>query len=77
MEKELKEEKEEYFKNIRKQIRNFEGQKSLLEELRKNPLVDLRLTPLKQSEGEIYKKGVDVLLAIDLVHLARTLVMKK
>lgn len=68
--REFEEEKERYYKDIRKQERNFEGQKKLLQELEDNSLIDLRLTPLKQRKGEVYQKGVDVLLATDLIHLA-------
>jgi uncharacterized LabA/DUF88 family protein len=70
--KELEQEKDYYVRNKRKQIRNFEGQRKLFKELENYLLIDLRLTPLKQSKGEIYQKGVDVLLAIDLVNLAHT-----
>jgi len=66
-------EKRNMYQNyIEKQKRNFDGQKNLLVELENNPLIDLRPTPLKQSEGKIYQKGVDVLFATDLVHLAHT-----
>lgn len=40
--------------------------------MKDDSFIDLRTTPLKQSEGEIYQKGVDVLLATDLVNLAHT-----
>lgn len=70
--KELMEKREAYIKNIEKQERNFEGQKELFKEIEKNPLTEIRATPLKQSKGEVYQKGVDVLLATDLVHLAHT-----
>ncbi len=70
--RDLEEKKNSYFRYIKKQERNFEGQRILFEELKGNPLIDIRLTPLKQSEGEIYQKGVDVLIATDLVHLAHT-----
>ena len=70
--KDLENEKDNYFKNIRKQERNFEGQKKLLKEINDNPFMEVRETPLKQKEGEIYQKGVDVLLATDLIHLAHT-----
>lgn len=68
--KELEKQKEEYLSYLEKQKRNFGGQKELLKELQGNPLIDVRNTPLKQKEGEVYQKGVDVLLATDLVHLA-------
>lgn len=67
---ELEKEKQGYFSYISKQKRNFEGQKELFEKLNGNAFIELRPTPLKQREGEIYQKGVDVLLATDLVHLA-------
>ncbi len=70
--KELEEKKGSYFHYIAKQKRNFEGQKELFEKLKDNSLIELRTTPLKQSEAEIYQKGVDVLLATDLVNLAHT-----
>jgi len=70
--KAFEEKKQEYFSYIAKQKRNFEGQKELFEKLKNNSLIDLKSTPLKQKEGEIYQKGVDVLMAIDLVNLAHT-----
>jgi len=70
--KELEEKKKNYFHYIFKQKRNFEGQKKLFENLKGNSFIELRTTPLKQREGEIHQKGVDVLLAIDLVNLAHT-----
>lgn len=63
-------EKGEYISYLQKQERNFEGQKKLFEELGKNPLIEIKPLQLKQREGEVYQKGIDVLLAIDLVHLA-------
>lgn len=68
--KELEKKQKDYFYYVAKQKRNFEGQKKLFEDLRDNPLIELRPTPLKQREGKVYQKGTDVLLAIDLVHLA-------
>ena len=70
--KQLEREKQKYFKYIEKQKRHFEGQKELILELQNNPLIEIKPTPLKQKEGEVYQKGVDVLLATDLVHLAHT-----
>jgi len=70
--KDLIKEKEEYYRKIKKQNRNLEGQKKLFNKLESSPLIDIKSTPLKQSEGKIYQKGVDVLLATDLVHLAHT-----
>ena len=70
--KELEKKKESYFHYMAKQIRNFEGQKKLFENLKDNSFIELRTTPLKQSEAEVYQKGIDVLLATDLVNLAHT-----
>ena len=70
--KELEEKKKSYFHYISKQKRNFEGQKKLFENLKGNSFIELKTTPLKQREAEIHQKGVDVLLAIDLVNLAHT-----
>jgi uncharacterized LabA/DUF88 family protein len=68
--KQLEDKKQEYFSYLAKQKRNFEGQRSMFEEIQDNSLIELRSTPLKQREGEVYQKGVDVLLATDLVNLA-------
>lgn len=68
----LEKEKQKYFNYLEKQKRNFEGQKGMMTELENNSLVDLKPTPLKQKKGEVYQKGVDVLLATDLIHLAHT-----
>ena len=46
--------------------------KKLFENLKGNSFIELKTTPLKQREAEIHQKGVDVLLAIDLVNLAHT-----
>ncbi len=70
--KQLEYKKKEYLFYIDKQKRNFEGQKKLFEELENNSFIDIRSTPLKQSKGEVYQKGVDVLMATDLIHLAHT-----
>jgi uncharacterized LabA/DUF88 family protein len=69
---ELEREKEIYLRALDKQLRNFEGQKRMIEDLEGNTLIDLKMTLLKQKGGEIYQKGVDVLLATDLVNLAHT-----
>jgi len=66
----LENEKQKYFSYITRQKRQFEGQKKLFENLKNNPLTEIKSMPLKQGDGEIHQKGVDVLLAIDLVHLA-------
>ncbi len=60
----------EYLGKIDKQKRNFSGQKIFFEKLDKNPLIELRTTPLKQADGEIYQKGVDGKIVTDLVNLA-------
>jgi uncharacterized LabA/DUF88 family protein len=69
---EFERKKQKYFSYIAKQKRNFEGQKELFAELESNSFIELKCTPLKQSEGEVYQKGVDVLMATDLVNLAHT-----
>ena len=66
----LEEEKQKCFSYVERQKRQFEGQKDLFENLKGNPLIEIKLMPLKQWGGEIHQKGVDVLLAVDLVHLA-------
>lgn len=68
--KELEAEKDEILKYIEKQSKQFNGQKGLFRELEPNPLIDIKSTPLKQKNGEIFQKGVDVLLATDMVNLA-------
>lgn len=70
--KELEEKRASYFNYIAKQKRNFKGQKKLFEDLEGNSFIELKTTPLKQSGAEVYQKGVDVLLATDLVNLAHT-----
>lgn len=69
---ELEEKKKSYSHYLFKQKRNFEGQKDLFKKLEDNSFIELRTTPLKQREAKIYQKGVDVLLATDLVNLAHT-----
>jgi len=68
--RELEEEKTDILKYIEKQGKQSGGQKSLFQELEPNPLIDIKSTPLKQKNGEIFQKGVDVLLATDMVNLA-------
>ena len=46
--------------------------KKLFEDLKGDSFIELKTTPLKQSEAEVYQKGIDVLLATDLVNLAHT-----
>lgn len=70
--KDLEKKKQKYFDYIKKQERNFKGQKRFFKELEENPLIEIKSTPLKQREGEVNQKGIDVLLATDLVHLAHT-----
>ena len=61
-----------YIDRIDKQIRNKEGQNKFFQKIKQNPFIDLRTTLLKQADGEVYQKGVDVKLATDLVNLAHT-----
>lgn len=68
--RELEKEKANILKYIKKQSKQSEGQRSLFQELESNTLIDIKSTPLKQKEGEIFQKGVDVLLTTDLVNLA-------
>ena len=70
--KTLEEKKQYYIGEIGKQKRNYEGQKELLSKIAKNPFIEVKTTPLKQAEGKIYQKGVDVMIATDLVNLAHT-----
>jgi uncharacterized LabA/DUF88 family protein len=65
-------EKQKYYRNISKQKRHFHGQKNLFEILEAGSLINVKHTPLKQRKGEVYQKGVDVLLAVDMVSLAHT-----
>lgn len=67
---EYEEIKKNYMKEIYKQERNSEGQKEFLINLTQTPFIEMKTTPLKQSNGKIYQKGVDVMIATDLVHLA-------
>lgn len=64
--------KQFYIDRINKQIRNREGQNKFFQKIEGNPFIDLRTTLLKQGDGEIYQKGVDVKLAADLINLAYT-----
>ncbi len=61
-----------YEERINKQRRNRKGQQKFFEKIEGNPFIELRTTSLKQAEGEIYQKGVDVKLATDLINLAHT-----
>jgi len=64
--------KQFYTDRINKQIKNREGQKKFFKKIKENPFMDLRTTLLKQADGEVYQKGVDVKLATDLISLAYT-----
>ncbi len=56
---------------IQKQERNSVGQKSLFKFINeKMPFTQIRTTDLKQAQGRVYQKGVDVQLATDLIHFA-------
>jgi len=68
----FEQQKQSYKEKIQKQIRNRHGQRKLFKILDKDLTISLKTTKLKQSDGEIYQKGVDVKLATDLVHLAHT-----
>lgn len=70
--KKIQENRSNYLHAIEKQKRNYLGQKELFEEIKKNPFIEMRTTPLKQSGGQIYQKGVDVMIAADLINLAHT-----
>lgn len=62
--------KKEIQEQISKQKRNFEGQKALFNDLEDSPMVELRTTPLKQANCEVYQKGVDGKIVTDIVRLA-------
>jgi len=59
-----------FLSKLSKQKRSFEGQKEFFRELEFSTLIEMRITPLKQHDGEVHQKGVDVLLATDLISLA-------
>ncbi len=61
-----------YVERINKQVRNRKGQQKFFEKIEGNLFIELKTMPLKQADGEIYQKGVDVKLATDLVNLAHT-----
>ncbi len=61
-----------YEDRICKQVRNRKGQINFFKKINRNPFIDLRTTLLKQSDGEIYQKGVDIKLATDLINLAHS-----
>ncbi|HIH17414.1 MAG TPA: NYN domain-containing protein [Nanoarchaeota archaeon] len=64
--------KASYIKQIEKQKRNYGGQKELFTKIASNPFIEVKSTPLKQGDGKVYQKGVDVMLATDLVSFAYT-----
>ncbi len=64
--------KKDYLDKINKQVKNRIGQAEFFKKIESNPFMDLRTTLLKQADGEIYQKGVDVKLATDLINLAYT-----
>lgn len=66
----LEEKKQKYHHDISKQKRNYCGQREFFKELEGNPLIEVKHTPLKQNGESIYQKGVDVLIATDMVNLA-------
>jgi len=68
----FEERKKEHLTYIEKQKRNFKGQQELIKDVEGDPFIEIKSTPLKQSRGEVYQKGVDVMLATDLVNLAHT-----
>lgn len=69
---EFEQRKTEFKNKIEKQKRNFNGQKEFFEKINKNSLIEVRTTPLKQGDGEIYQKGVDVKIATDIINLAHS-----
>lgn len=68
----FREEKQNIVENIKKHENHRQGQNRFFRSLQDMPLIDLRTTPLRYGNGEIIQKGVDVMLATDLVHLAHT-----
>lgn len=64
--------KKEYSDKINKQKRNFNGQKGFIKKIDENVSIELRTTPLKQANCEVYQKGVDGKIITDLVNLAHT-----
>ncbi len=54
-------------KLLEKTRKRFEAQRRLLDRLGKFNFFELRTYPLKYSKGQIFQKGVDVQLAVDLV----------
>ena len=65
--KKREEEKSKLERLLEKTRRKFDAQKSLLYKLRSFNFLELRTYPLKYSNGQIFQKGVDVQLAVDLV----------
>lgn len=62
--------KESEMNQLEKQKRNSDGQRRFLTKQSKVPFLEVRTTPLKQRDGKPFQKGVDVKLAVDLVHFA-------
>jgi len=62
--------KEDITKYVEKHYRQSLGQKDFFKNMDRLPLIELKTTKLRQGDGKIYQKGVDVNLATDLVHLA-------
>ena len=54
-------------KLLEKTKKRFKAQRNLLDKLSKFNFFELRTYPLKYSKGQIFQKGVDVQLAVDLV----------
>ncbi len=63
----LENEKKKLERLLQKTKKRLEAQRSLLEKLRNFNFFELRTYPLKYSKGQIFQKGVDVQLAVDLV----------
>ncbi len=61
------EEKNDLQKLFEKTKNRTESQRNLLDKLRNFNFFELRTYPLKYSKGQIFQKGVDVQLAVDLV----------
>jgi len=64
--------KEKLLAQIEKQKRNFNGQKNFFKRLYQNPSIEVRTTPLKHADCEVYQKGVDGKIVADLVNLGHT-----
>lgn len=64
--------KDDYILSIKKHSKYAEGQENFIKKFPIHSMarIDLKTTPLKHRQGRIIQKGVDVLLATDLVNLA-------